>query len=293
MNENTKIEAGLGIAEAMRSIAQKLSEKSIYQAEAEARVLVLAATSLSRTQLIAEPDHTICAEEAERLSAWLKRRLGGEPVTRITGRRNFWTLDLTVTPDVLDPRADTEVIVETALDLLGARKNDALRILDLGTGTGALLLALLAECPKATGIGVDLSSAACAVARDNAQKNGLSSRATIRQGNWDEGIDERFDLVLSNPPYIEKATIADLDPEVRNHDPILALDGGPDGLDAYRALVRALPRLLAPTGVCVLELGIGQSAQVTALAESKGLTAKALKRDLGGIERALALGWPC
>lgn len=292
MSAKVQISEGLVITEALRFLTTLLAEKKVSQAKAEARVLLLAATQMSRAQMITQSDRTISTTEAELLSGWMMRRLAGEPVTRITGRRDFWTLDLHVTPDVLDPRADTEVIVETTLDLLGTRRTQALRILDLGTGTGALLLALLSECPHATGVGIDLSPAACAVAQDNAQRNGLAARASFQQGHWADALNETFDLVVSNPPYIESATIAALDVEVREHDPMLALDGGPDGLIAYRAIIKDVPRLLHPTGLCVLELGIGQAGAVTALAEAEGLTQKALRRDLGGVERALALGWP-
>jgi release factor glutamine methyltransferase len=292
MSPKLQINAGLGLTEALRFLTTHLADKKISQAEAEARVLLLAATHMSRAQMITQTDRTISASEADVLAAWMTRRLAGEPVTRLTGRRDFWTLDLRVTPDVLDPRADSEVIVETALNLLGARRHDRLRILDLGTGSGALLLAMLSECPQATGVGIDLSPAACAIAQDNAQRNGLATRATFQQGHWADALNETFDLVLSNPPYIETATIAGLDTEVRDHDPMLALDGGPDGLSAYRAIITDLPRLLPPSGLCVLELGIGQSEAVTALAEAAGLTQKALRRDLGGVERALGIGWP-
>lgn len=289
MSDHTKINAGLGLSEALHLITALLTEAKIHQADAEARMLVLAATKITHTQLITQSERAVSQEEADMLSSWVSRRLAGEPVTRMMGRRDFWTLDLRVTPNVLDPRADTEVIVETALDLLGARRNEALRILDLGTGTGALLLALLSECPKATGIGVDLSPDACALAQENTERNGLSTRATIRRGCWADGLYEKFDLVLSNPPYIETATIPKLDREVREHDPLLALDGGADGLDAYRAIVLDLPRLLAPDGFCVLELGIGQAEAVTDIGKAAGLVRSALRRDLGGIERALAL----
>ena len=292
MRISKQISAGLGCTEALHFMTSILTEKKISQAEAEARILLLAATGLTRTQIITQSDRKLSQDEADRLITFLMRRLAGEPVTRITGRRDFWTLNLRVTPDVLDPRADTEVIVETALDLLGPRRNEALRILDLGTGTGALLLALLSECPKATGIGIDLSPEACAVAQDNTERNGLSTRATIQQGHWADTLNEHFDLVLSNPPYIESATIASLEREVREHDPILALDGGADGLTAYRAIIAALPGILAPSGLCVLELGIGQALAVTALAEAGGLTCKALRADFSGVERALALSWP-
>lgn len=292
MSSRTEINAGLGITEGLRCLTALLAEKKISQPEAEARVLLLAATHMSRAQMITQSDRTISIAESDILSAWIERRLNGEPVTRITGRRNFWTLDLRITPDVLDPRADTEVIVETALDLLGARRTQSLRILDLGTGTGALLLALLSECPHATGLGIDLSPAACDVAQNNAQSNGLATRAAFQQGHWADALNETFDLVVSNPPYIESAAIAGLDAEVREHDPIIALDGGLDGLTAYRSIIQDLPRLLSPDGLGVLELGIGQAGEVIALAKAAGLTPKALRRDLGGVERALAIGWP-
>jgi len=292
MSAQAQINAGLGLTEALRVLTTLFADKKISQAGAEARVLLLAATQMSRAQLITQSDHTLSTSQAEVLSNWMTRRLNGEPVTRITGRRDFWTLDLRVTPDVLDPRADSEVIVETALELLGGRRNDNLRILDLGTGTGALLLALLSECPHATGVGIDLSPEACAVAQDNARRNDLATRAVVQQGHWADALSETFDLIVSNPPYIESATIAALDTEVRDHDPILALDGGTDGLVAYRAIIQDLPRLLSPAGLCVLELGIGQAGAVTALAGAAGLMPKALRQDLGGVERALALGWP-
>ena len=291
MNQSHQMTKGLGLAEALRVITNAFAEQNIEAAEAEARILLLAATGLARTDLIATPNRVLSSSEGDLLSDWINRRLNGEPVTRITERRDFWTLDLRVRPDVLDPRADTEVIVETALDLLGARRHAALRILDLGTGTGALLLALLAECPKASGVGIDLSPKACALAQDNAVNNGLASRAQIQQGHWADDVNECFDLIVSNPPYIETATISDLAREVREHDPMLALDGGADGLVAYRAIIADLPRILAPEGLCVLELGIGQAPAVSSLARAAGLCVKALRRDLGGVERALALSW--
>ncbi len=292
MNANKRIQAKLDIAEALRFLAEALTDIGVVQSEAEARVLLLSAAGLEHMHLITQPERQLSEIEANTLSMWLERRLMGEPVTRITGRRDFWTLDLRVTPDVLDPRADTETIVEAAIDLLGQRMADPLRILDLGTGTGALLLALLTECSRATGVGIDISPAACAVAEDNAHRNGLEDRAVIRLGDWAQGLEERFDLVVSNPPYIESAAIAGLDREVREHDPLLALDGGADGLDAYRKIIGALPANLAADGICVLELGIGQAPAVKKLAEETGLMGLGLRRDLGGVERALALGWP-
>ena len=280
---------GLTLGEALRVISERLTARSIENAGAEARMLLLAAAALSRSDLIVSPDRRLEAQVAEKLRQWLARRIAGEPATRIVGERHFWTLSLRVTPDVLDPRPDSETIVTAALDALGARTSEPLRILDLGVGSGALLLSVLSECPRATGLGVDLSEAACAVARENAVRNGLENRTQIRQGRWTTGLTETFDLVLSNPPYIESASIDGLSIEVRGHDPKLALDGGADGLNAYRDIVSALGAILSPGGIAVLELGIGQAPAVGGLAEVAGLRVVGSKKDLGGVERALIL----
>lgn len=281
--------AGLGSAAALRRLQARLDRAGIDAPDAEARLLFEAATGLGRAALVAAPEAALADADAERLDGFLARRLAGEPATRIAGRRGFWTLELRVAPDVLDPRPDSETIVEAALAELGARRTQRLRLLDLGTGTGALLLALLSECPEATGLGVDLSPAALAVARENAIANGLAGRADFRLGRWMEGIEGPFDLVVSNPPYIESAAIDGLDREVRAHDPRLALDGGPDGLDAYRAILAGLKRILAPDARAVLELGYGQAAAVSRLAAQSGLMTRAIREDLGGVPRALVL----
>jgi release factor glutamine methyltransferase len=279
----------LTLSEAIRDISHRLAACAVDNVGAEARMLLLGAAGLSRSDLIANPDRRLDRDAAEKLRQWLTRRLAGEPATRIIGERHFWTLSLRVTPDVLDPRPDSETIVSAALDTLGPRTSEPLRILDLGVGSGALLLSMLSGCPLATGVGVDLSEEACAVARDNAVRNGLEARAEIRQGRWTEGLTETFDLVLSNPPYIETATIEDLSVEVRGHDPKLALDGGPDGLDAYRDLASALGGVMRPGAITVLELGIGQGPAVAGLAEAAGLRVVGSKKDFAGVERALIL----
>jgi release factor glutamine methyltransferase len=234
------------------------------------------------------------------LESLIQRRLLGEPVDRIIGKRGFWTLDLYVTPDVLSPRPDTETIVELARDLArdrarqSAHNGQDLRILDLGTGSGAILLALLAEFPQAIGIGLDISQAALDVAKRNAELNGLAVRARFIQASWDqksweEAFPDRFDVIVSNPPYIPTADLASLETEVIAHDPRIALDGGEDGLDPYRLIFAALPKLLKPNGIAVFEIGYGQDISIPALAEQAGLKVIKLKPDLSAIPRALAL----
>ena len=221
----------------------------------------------------------------ESFAPLLARRLAREPLAYIVGHQGFWTLDLEVSPATLIPRADSEAIVEAALEHAGQPR----RILDLGVGTGCLLLACLAEFPLAFGVGVDLNPCAAALAARNAVRNQMADRAAFFAGSWAEALNGRFDLVLSNPPYIPAADIAGLMPEVAGHEPGRALDGGADGLDAYRAICADLPRLLAEDGVAIFELGQGQEADVAAVAQGHGLARVACRADLGGIPRALVL----
>ncbi len=253
----------------------------------DARLIVQHALGISWDTLYLKDDQPLGGQEKARLESELARRAAHEPVSRIVGRRHFWTLDLAVSPDTLDPRPDTESLIETVVAALPER-TQPLRFLDMGTGTGAILLALLAEYPEATGLGVDTSEGALAVARANAESHGLAPRAAFTVGNWAQGLEGLFDVIMSNPPYIESGAIAGLSPEVREHDPRLALDGGPDGLDAYRAIVPAIPGLLAPTGFAVFEIGEGQGEAVTRIAREHGLAPAGSRRDLGGIERALS-----
>jgi release factor glutamine methyltransferase len=229
--------------------------------------------------------------DAARLEAMILRRLGGEPVDRIIGRRGFWTLDLMVGPATLSPRCDTETVVRAARDRIVVErgKGTSLRILDLGTGTGAILLALLAELPNATGLGIDISEEALAVARGNADQNGLTRRAAFQRGDWAEGIAEPFDLIVSNPPYIPTQEILSLDREVRDHDPRLALDGGDDGLACYRLLLPQIAARLADSGFAVLEFGRGQGPDIAQLALAADLVPMGFCNDLNQIERAIIL----
>jgi release factor glutamine methyltransferase len=267
---------------------QVLRAAAIDQPRFEARLLLAHAMDSTAEALLRDPRAAVPPAAAARFGAALKARLAATPVAHILGRQGFWTLDLAVSPATLIPRADSESLVEAAL---AAFPDVAapLRILDLGTGTGCLLLAVLAERPAAFGIGIDRAPAAAALAARNARANGLAGRAAFLAGDWAAALRGRFDLVLSNPPYIESASIAGLMPEVARHEPRLALDGGADGLDAYRALAVALPGLLTETGRAVLELGQGQRPAVTALAQAAGLEAIGCRADLGGVDRALVL----
>jgi release factor glutamine methyltransferase len=204
------------------------------------------------------------------------------------GNREFWSLSFRLSPATLSPRPDTETIVEACLAVLPDRQG-AYRLLDLGTGTGAILIALLSERPGAFGVGIDKAVEAVAVARLNAEDNGVAARAAFAEGDWMAGLVGPFDLIVSNPPYIPSRDIAGLDREVREHDPALALDGGADGLDAYRRIAADAPRLLARGGCLIFELGIGQAQDVAALMRAAGFTILGPPRkDLGGVARALA-----
>jgi release factor glutamine methyltransferase len=252
----------------------------------DARLIVQHALEIDWSELYLGADQPLSEPQRVRLAAALARRLAREPVSRIVGRRHFWTLDLAVTPHTLDPRADSETVVEAALAAIPDR-GAALRVLDLGAGTGALLLALLAELRNAAGLGIDVSFEAARVARANAESHGLGERAAFFVGHWADALSGAFDLIVSNPPYIAVADLAGLPEEVRNFDPALALDGGEDGLAAYRHIMPALSERLAPNGVAVVEIGAGQGDAVTALAAEAGLGLKGRRNDLGRIERAL------
>lgn len=251
----------------------------------DARLLIQHALDLAPLAIVADGSRTVSPAEYRAVEALVARRLAGEPVDRIVGRRGFRNLDLFLSPGTLSPRPDTEVVVEAALQAFVEQPQ---RILDLGTGSGAIVLALLAEWKTAFGVGVDLLEQAAVTARMNAEANGLSDRAAFVIGHWASAIEARFDLVISNPPYIESSIIPTLEREVREHDPHLALDGGADGLQAYREIVAIAPSLLVHGGVLVLELGAGQEAAVALLCRAAGLQVDGpARRDLGGVPRAL------
>ena len=282
---------GPSIESARRTLAAQLKSAGNDEAELDARILLGAVLDLDLTGMIAQATRPLTSTEAARLARYAQRRIAGEPIARILGSREFWGLSFQLSPATLEPRPDTETVVELALELLRADggSDRPLRIADLGTGTGAILLAVLSELPAATGIGTDISEAALQTAAANAARAGLSDRATFIACDYASGLYGPFDLIVSNPPYIRSADIGSLAVEVRNHDPLAALDGGTDGLDAYRTLVPQAARLLAPGAALVVEAGEGQSGQIQALMVAAGLTpAPSPKADLAGIPRAVA-----
>ena len=275
---------------ARRTLTARFTAASIESAELDARTLVGAALNLDLTGLIASATRIVTASEAARLEQFAQRRLAGEPVARIVGTKEFWGLPLKLSAATLVPRPDTETVVERALEILRAEgaQNRALRLADLGTGSGAILLALLSELPNAQGIGTDISADALRMAQANATQLGLTDRAGFIRCDYAAGLSGVFDLIVSNPPYIRSADIAGLATEVRDHDPHLALDGGADGLFAYRALIPPSAALLAPRGVLVVEAGQGQSGAIETLMTGAGLTVDSRpKTDLAGIFRAI------
>jgi release factor glutamine methyltransferase len=275
--------AGASIEAVRRSLAQELRDHGIETPEVDARLLVGHALGLDHAALTAQSRRTLLPSEADAIAGLAARRRAREPVARILGRKEFWGLPLALNADTLVPRPETETVVEVAL----AAVESPTRILDLGTGTGALLLALLSELPGACGIGTDISTGALACARANAATLGFAQRAAFVACDYASALRGPFDLIVANPPYVARGDIAALAPEVREFDPRRALDGGPDGLDAYRAITADAQRLLAPDGVLVLELGFGQCAAVTALLSGPGLIATITRNDLAGVPRAL------
>ena len=250
----------------------------------DARLLVEAGARVQRLDIVTDPRRELTVEQAQAIETLVARRVQREPLSHILGKRAFWTLELIVTPAVLTPRPETEFLVELALELLP--KDQPARVLDLGTGSGAILLSVLAERPLASGVGLDLSTEALAVAHSNAEALGLTAQVEFHHGGWDAELRAPFDVVLSNPPYIPSAEIDTLEPEL-GYEPRLALDGGPDGLDAYRAIAPRLKALVRPSGGFALEVGAGQADAVNALLTEAGLTPEQPRKDLAGFARVV------
>jgi release factor glutamine methyltransferase len=278
--------------QAMALMIGAFETAGVDDAAHDARLLLCAAAGIDHAALIRDPEAPLEDETAERLSSFAARRLAREPVTRILGERGFWSLNLEVAAKVLDPRPDSETLIDAALRLFADRQDAPLRLADLGSGSGALICALLDIFPNATGLAVDIAPAAMNLTRRNLARCGFGARAEARLGDWRDLREGDFDLVVSNPPYIASEEIDRLDPEVRNYDPRLALDGGPEGLDAYRSLAATLPRLLKPGGRAIVEVGWTQAADVLRLLESPELLGTGTHRDLAGVERAVLMERP-
>lgn len=273
-----------------RTLAAAFNTRDIDSPELDARLLIGDALGLDLTGLIVAAARTLTAKEASAIEAMAQRRLAGEPVARILGHKEFWGLSFELSPATLVPRPDTETVVQTALAFVrdAGIADKPIRIADIGTGTGAILLALLSELPQATGIGTDISREALGTAERNAGRLGLAGRATFAESNYAAELDGAFDLIVSNPPYIRSQDIEGLALDVRAHDPHLALDGGDDGLDAYRAIAPQTARLLHPDAALIVEIGEGQGTDVIRIFAAAGLIPDRVpKADLAGIARVI------
>jgi release factor glutamine methyltransferase len=276
------------VVETRRGVAARFRAAALDSPDLDARILIGHALGLDHAALAAAVTRSLDADEEKAIAALVDRRLAGEPIARIVGRKEFWSLPLRIGAATLVPRPETETVVEAALAAIDERgpRSRALRIADLGTGSGAIILALLSELPNALGVGTDISPQALAVARDNARRLTLAP-ASFVACDMASALRGPFDLIVSNPPYIPSGNIAALAVEVRNFDPHQALDGGLDGLNYYRAIAAAAPTLLAPSGILAVELGIGQAEPVADLFAAAGLAPSPPRNDLSGMPRAL------
>ena len=274
------------LVKAWKAAQARLETAGIDQPAIDARLMLEAAAGVSRMDILTDPYRELTAEQAAAFDAYLERRERREPISHILGRKGFWKIMVGVTRDVLTPRPDTETVVELALAAFPPEARFS--VLDLGVGSGAILLAILAERPGAKGLGVDISEEALAVARENASNLDLAGRCALLRGDWTAGLgDAGFELVVANPPYIRSAEIETLEPEVRDHEPRLALDGGPDGLDAYRLLAPEVLRVLKPQGIFAVEIGHDQSNEVESLFRAAGALNVQTVKDLADRDRVV------
>lgn len=270
---------------------QALSKAGFNNALQEAKWLLAGALGRESFFITLNPLYIPSSEEENKIQEWLKRRVEGEPLSRIKGVREFWSLPFHLNKGTLDPRPETELLVEGVLSWVGDRVDTPWRILDLGTGSGCLLIALLHELKQATGVGIDINEEALSMAHSNAVLNQVDARAIFRQGNWGETLEDSFDIIVSNPPYIPLTNKETLEKGVVSFDPHQALFGGEDGLECYRALSHEIKPLLAPEGLIVLEIGMGQRTDVEYLFQAAGFKISFVLKDLAGIERAIGISF--
>lgn len=282
------------LQELYQSSRKKLRAHDIESPDLDARILISYAANLSQEEFITKGELEVDDAVSQKLSALLERRCAGEPISRIKGSREFWSLEFSINEHTLDPRPDSEILVEAAKEFVdqydsGSDSFSEIRVLDLGTGSGCLLIALASSCPHISGLGIDRNPGAVHMAQKNAEKHSVENRCVFQDGNWGEGIDESFDVILSNPPYIKESTISNLAREVRDHDPILALDGGEDGLCAIQKILFEIKRLLKPSGRAFVEIGHDQCEQVVRLIAEAGLCQIAQHADLSGMPRVVEI----
>jgi release factor glutamine methyltransferase len=273
--------------EAYQALRREFADATIQTPELEASILMEWATGLDRLAVLTHPNTQLSPNQAEQLYAARDARLSGKPVHRIIGRRSFFGLEFELSKETLEPRPDSECVVELALSELSARMADELSILDLGTGTGILAISLLSRLPNATALAVDISQDALSTAQRNAEDNGVAARCQTIQSNWFENVQGKFDLIISNPPYIPTALISELSREVRDYDPLAALDGGADGMVAYRMIASRAQDFLESAGFVALEIGHDQRESVTSIFEGNGFRWIQGAKDLGGNDRGL------
>jgi release factor glutamine methyltransferase len=275
------------LAQVLREGVLKLQKAHVESASLDARLLMEHVLGCSREALLISPDAVLSKEQEAQFAALIEARSNRKPIAQLIGKREFYGRNFKVSEFTLDPRPDSETVIEALLQQ--APKEKSIKIIDLGTGSGCLLLTLLAELPQATGIGVDISDNALAVAEENARSLELSERARFIRSRWAAEVSGTFDVIISNPPYIPTAMIDMLAPEVAKYEPRLALDGGEDGLECYREIMKSLPALLAPEGVAAFEIGVGQELALTLLANEVGLQVVEIRPDLAGVPRAVVI----
>jgi len=282
-------EAAPDLSSIYRSARRRLADAGVPTPDFDARLLIEWAGGLSQLDLIRYPETAMSKEASARIHSAIRRRAGGEPVHRIIGQREFYGIGLELTPETLEPRPDTETLVDLALPFLRERiaEHGTANLLDLGTGSGAIAIALLAQLRELTAVGADIAPGALDAARRNSARTGVTRRFAALESDWFSAVAGRYDLVISNPPYISSREIASLPAEVRCYDPIEALDGGADGLDAYRVIAGRVAGYLAPDGAVMVEIGHQQKNEVAGLFQGAGFRLDRVARDLAGTERAL------